>query len=230
MLTIKPIKGISRTVPKSFLGAMDIFKGVPAEGLPEVERTAIEKKYTKGETLFLEDDRAEFVWFVKEGHVKEVVHQAEGRNLTLSMTGTGGLFGTGSFGGGEYGCHGVAETDSTAILFPIQTFQTLMGKYPLMARAVVSEISRLLWHSKDMQAFAQESAEKRILHVLLEMVREFGNSIPLTRREIGEMASTTVETSIRVLSKLENAGYISSVRGKIVVKNPGLLSDRMEEI
>lgn len=230
MLTIKPIKGIGRTAPKGFLGMMEIFKGVPAEGLLEIERAAIEKRYAKGETLFLEDDRAEFVWFVKEGHVKEVLHLAEGRNLTLCMTGVGGLFGTGSFGGGEYGCHGVAETDASVFLFPIRAFQDLMGKYPIMARAVVAEISRLLWHSKDMQAFAQESAEKRILHVLLEMVREFGNSIPLTRREIGEMASTTVETSIRVLSKLEGAGFISGVRGKIIVKNPALLSDRMEEI
>ena len=230
MLTIKPVRVASKIEPKNSMGSIKIFKNVPEPMLREMERAAVEKRFAKGETLFLEDDRADAVWFVEEGHVKEVLHTAEGRNLTLSMTGTGGLFGTGSFGGGEYGCHGVAETEAKVVCFPILIFQSFMERSPEMARAVVAQISGLLRQAKAMQTFAQETVEKRILHVLLALVDEFGNSIPLTRREIGEMTGTTVETSIRVISKLEHAGLISSVRGKIIVKNSALLLQRMEGV
>jgi CRP-like cAMP-binding protein len=227
---MRPIKGPYRATPRSFLSALGVFKNVSEPMLREMERAAVEKKFTKGETIFLEDDRADSVWFIEEGHVKEILHTAEGKNLTLSMAGRGGLFGTGSFGGGEYGCHGVAETEAKVVYFPIQAFQSFMERCPEMARAVVAQISGLLRQAKATQTFAQESAEKRILHVLLDLVGEFGNSIPMTRREVGEMAGTTVETSIRVLSKLEHAGLISGARGKIIVKNPALLSERMEGI
>jgi len=72
--------------------------------------------------------------------------------------------------------------------------------------------------------------EKRILHVLVNLVSEFGNTIPLTRREIAEMAGTTVETSIRTFSRLEEEGLVSTSRGRIMVKDGQKLRDRIEEI
>ena len=81
-----------------------------------------------------------------------------------------------------------------------------------------------------MQTFDQESVEKRILHILVNLVAEFGNTIPLTRREIAEMTGTTVETCIRTFSNLEKEGLVSSARGKITVKSVRTLIDRQEEL
>src|ERR1035441_5175273 len=172
---------------RSPLSGMETFKNVPAEALREIEKQMVEKKYAKRESIFLEDDRAEFVWFVKEGHVKEVHHAADGRSNTLCLVGANGMFGVSAFEGGNYGFHSVAKTDTTVFSFPIRAFQALMGKYPQMGGSVVSQISKLLRHSKDMQAFSQESAQKRLLHTLVEMVGEFGRTVPLTRKEIAEM-------------------------------------------
>jgi CRP/FNR family transcriptional regulator len=79
-----------------------------------------------------------------------------------------------------------------------------------------------------MQTFDQESVEKRTLHVLLSLVEEFGNTIPLTRKEIAEMVGTTVETSIRTFSRLEEEGLVSTSRGRIVIKDVKELEERME--
>jgi CRP/FNR family transcriptional regulator len=91
-------------------------------------------------------------------------------------------------------------------------------------------LSKRLRQSKDMQTFDQEPVEKRILHVLVNLVAEFGNTIPLTKREVAEMAGTTVETCIRTFSGLEKAGLVSGSRGKILVKSVQDLADRMEGI
>jgi CRP/FNR family transcriptional regulator len=81
-----------------------------------------------------------------------------------------------------------------------------------------------------MQTFDQESVEKRILHILVNLVAEFGNTIPLTRREIAEMTGTTVETCIRTFSNLEKEGLVSSARGKITVKSVQDLIDQQDEL
>ncbi len=216
---------------KSFISTLEIFKKIPASQLSEIEKKMVERKFAKGESLFLEGDPAEFVWFVKEGHVKAVIHTANGRDLTLCMVGANSLFGTCCcFGGGEYPCHSVAETETVVVAFPMPDFLTLLDKYPEVSKAVVQHLSKRFRQSKDMQSFEQESVEKRILHILVNLVAEFGNTIPLTRREIAEMTGTTVETCIRTFSGLEKEGLVSSARGKITVKSVQDLIDRQEEL
>ncbi len=216
---------------KSFITTLDIFKKVPSSQMADIEKKMLERKFAKGESIFLEGDPAEYVWFVKEGHVKSVIHTANGRDLTLCMVGASSMFGTCCcFGGGEYPCHSIAETETTVVAFPIQEFLGLLEKYPEVSKAIVHHLSARLRQAKDMQTFDQESVEKRILHILTNLVAEFGNTIPLTRREIAEMTGTTVETCIRTFSGLEKEGLVYSSRGKITVKNVQDLIDRQEEL
>ena len=216
---------------KSFLSMLDVFKKVPPAQVTDIEKKMTERKYAKGESLFLEGDPAEWVWFVKEGHVKAVIHSAGGRDQTICMIGANNMFGTCCcFGGGEYPCNTVAETETTVVSLPMQDFLGLMDKYPEMSKAVVAQLSKRLRQAKDMQVFDQESVEKRILHILVNLVSEFGNTIPLTRREVAEMTGTTVETCIRTFSELEREGLVSSSRGKITVKSVQDLIKRQEDL
>ena len=231
MLTIvKPRPVVFLARKKSPLLTLDFFKNFPSDALREIEKHMIERKYARRESIFHEADPAAFIWFVEEGHVKEVHHSVDGKSHIICMVGADGMFGLSAFDGGNYGIHSVAETDSRVFSFPIQAFQVLMGRYPELARAVLRRISKLLRRSRDMQAFSQESAEKRLLHVLVEMVEEFGNVVPMTRREIAEMAGTAVETCIRIFSRLEQSGLMTSVHGKMIVKNPDSLKNLMREL
>lgn len=216
---------------RSFVATLDIFKHLPPAQAAEAEKRMVEKRFDKGESIFLEGDPAESVWFVKEGHVKAVVHSPDGKDLTLCMVGADSMFGSCCcFGAKEYACHTVAETESVVVSYPMADFLALLEKYPEASKAVVEQLSRRLRQSKDMQTFDQEPVEKRILHVLVNLVAEFGNTIPLTKREVAEMAGTTVETCIRTFSGLEKAGLVSGSRGKITVKSVQDLADRMEGI
>lgn len=214
---------------RSFLGTMDFFKDVPPAALQEIERKMVEKKYPKNSSIFLEGDGAQSAWFVKEGHVKAVTHAPNGRCQALCMVGAKCMFGSCcSLGGGTYPCHSIAETDVTVVSIPLSDFMGLVIRYPQISRALVLHVSERLRHSKQAQAFEQESVAKRILRVLVDMVAEFGNTIPLTRRAIAEMAGTTVESSIRAFSKLEGKGLVSTMRGKIMVKDVDVLNDELE--
>lgn len=232
MLTLSATKPVDIKAGTVLHPTRDIFKHVSPEGILEIESRMVEKKYFKRETIFLEDDPADFVWFVKDGHVQEVNHTADGKDIILCVAGAGGIFGASSVNGGNYGFHGVAETDATLLAFPVRVFQGLMEKYGGLARDVLRQTSRLLRHSMVMRAYAQETVERRLLHALMDLVGQYGKTIPLTRREIASMAGTSVETCIRVFTCFEAAGLIkSSKRSRLVVKNPGDLQlwlDRLD--
>jgi CRP/FNR family transcriptional regulator len=204
---------------KKHLNTLDVFKQVPPEGILELESHMVEKSFLKRESIFLEDDPAEFVWFVRQGHVKEVNHAADGRDIILCVAGAGGIFGASAFAGGTYGYHSVAETDASVAAFPVLVFQAMMDRYPGLARAVLGQTSRLLRHSIVMRAYAHETAERRLIHVLVDMVDQYGRNLPLTRLEIASMAGTAVETCIRIFTRLEKAGLIASGHGNLEVRN-----------
>jgi CRP-like cAMP-binding protein len=231
MLTIaktnyNQVPGTSRTLV-SFL---EIFKNLPLSQQAEVEQKLVERRFKKGESIFLEGDNADFVWFVKEGHIKAQACSPTGRCQTLCMVGPKSMFGACcALNGGQYPCHSVAETDVAVLAIPRSDFAALLGRHPSVALAIAHQLSQKLSRSKEIQTFEQETVEKRILHVLVTLVDQFGNTIPLTRREIAEMAGTVVETCIRTFSKLEAAGLVTCTRGRILVRDVQKIIDRMEE-
>jgi len=46
---------------------------------------------------------------------------------------------------------------------------------------------------------------------------KLGSTLPFTREEIADMAGTTTETAIRLMSRLKDGGVIRSGRGKIII-------------
>jgi CRP-like cAMP-binding protein len=215
-------------VPKGVLGTLEIFKGLPAAILQDLEGRMVERRFPKGGSIFLEGDRASSVWFVKEGHVKAAASAVSGRCQTLCMVGKGHMFGSCCcFGAEEYPCHAVAETDVTVVSLPMGDFLSLLDRHPGIGSALVKEISQRLRHTKDSQTFEQESVERRILHALVDLVAEFGNTLPLTKREVAEMVGTTVESSIRTFSRFEEEGLVATTRGRITVKSLEAVGKRL---
>ena len=64
-----------------------------------------------------------------------------------------------------------------------------------------------------------ETVEQRLCNFLFSLSVKFGTTLSLTREELGDLAGTTTETAIRVLSRLKAADIISSSRGKIIILN-----------
>jgi CRP/FNR family transcriptional regulator, nitrogen oxide reductase regulator len=65
--------------------------------------------------------------------------------------------------------------------------------------------------------FAGERVEQRLASVLLMLAAKIGPTLPFTRQEIADMAGTTTETAIRVMSILKDRNIIRSTRGKVTI-------------
>ena len=64
---------------------------------------------------------------------------------------------------------------------------------------------------------AGERVEQRLAGTLLMLSSKLGTTLPFTRQEIADMAGTTTETAIRVMSRMKERGIIRSIRGKTII-------------
>ncbi len=71
---------------------------------------------------------------------------------------------------------------------------------------------------------AGERVEQRIAGILVMLSSKFGPELPFTRQEIADMAGTTIETTIRVMTRFKENSIIKSARGRITVLDKNGLS------
>ena len=75
-------------------------------------------------------------------------------------------------------------------------------------------LTNLEWQ-QDFDEYADDERK-----VLLTLSKKFGQTIPLTRQELSELAGITHETVIRTLSRFKERGMISSSRGQTTLVRP----------
>ncbi len=202
-----------------------------AELLPESERKvltdrAAQKSYTRGSVLFHAEDRADFVWLLKEGRVHLTQYTSQGRALTNCVMAPGDVFCClSSLDKKTYPSDAVAAVDSVVARIPIGVFSGWMRKYPAFAEKMLCFFCDRLRVSERRNCHSQEPVRDRILNVLATLTRKFGGTIPFTCREIAEMAGTTVETTIRVFTLLKKEKMVTAQRGKITISDPRKLQE-----
>lgn len=204
--------------------ALDWLDGLPQGMADVVAGQCEERAFSKGDIVHVEGDPASAMWFVNSGRVHAVKTLPNGFELTVCRVNSGSLFGLCC--GCEtkaYACRAVAATDVSVSKMPAHVFRNLLSRYPAITAKFLGVLSGRLQYAQQMRSLNLEPVEKRVANLLVTLEGEFGSILPYTRREIAEMVGTTVETSIRVLSKFQKKGMVRSVRGSIIlVKSPDL--------
>lgn len=216
---------------RHFLAQVNPFQALPSSELDRLVTLAKEKNYGKGETIYAEGDPADSVWILRDGRVQIFKYTSEGRPLAIESLGSKELFGTLCRLGGNgrtYPCTAVAATPCKAIRILDRTFLDFYNRYPAIVMGVCSLCSQRLNAIQGLSCLGQEPVEKRIANILLQLQKAHGNTLPFTKREVAELAGTTVETTIRTVSTFSKKGWVSSARGKIILKAPTELQKILE--
>jgi len=173
---------------------------------------SFEKDFKKGETVFLEGTASHTVWIVREGRVHmEKFHPGGKVSTTCVMAGGEVFCCLPALDRKAYPATAIAKTESKVLGIPSQLFSELMAKYPAFSQRALCLFCDRLRHVEEMgSCHTYESAERRVVDVLLMLEKKFGPEIPLTREEIAELAGVTVETAIRMTSLLKKKKLISS--------------------
>ena len=207
-----------------FLSRIDLFKKLSPAERQRLAAVSREKRYAKGETIFRAGEPSDAVCIVKEGRVHLMKFLAGGQASTTCVMTTGETFCClPALDRKPYPVDAVAAVDSVVVRVPTSVFHELLQGNPAFLEGSLCLFCDRLRQVEDKSCMAYESIEQRLVKTLLTLFKKFGPTIPLTKHELAELASTTVETAIRVLSQLKKRGIIKSSRGSTTITQPDQL-------
>ena len=206
------------------LAGVELFKRLTTAERQRLAAVSREKTYAKGETIFRTGDPAEAVCVVKEGRVHLMKFLDDGQASTTCVMTEGETFCClPALDRQPYPVDAIAAVDSVVIRIPTSAFHELLERNPAFLRDSLCLFCDRLRQVEHKSCMIYDSVERRLAQALLTLSKKFGATIPLTKHELAELASTTVETTIRVLSQLKKQGIVRSVRGSTTITKPDQL-------
>lgn len=190
-----------------------------------------EQRAAAGQTIFVEGQPADSVWAVKEGLVHIVKHGPEGREIVLEVIPPAELFGAVvALEDRPYPASAVAAEDTVVWRMPAALARELCQKYPTLRAAILEQVTaRLRSAHERLRSVALERVEQRLARVILTLADKIGQQkdgvtiLNVTRQELADMIGSTVESTIRVTSKWQQAEIISSSRHQLGLTDPAAL-------
>jgi len=189
--------------------------------LGELDNLAIERSFMSNEFVFWDGDTPDWFYIVAEGKVKVLKHSSLGREFIIAFFGPGEMFGeVAVFENKPYPASAQAVAQTRVVGIKREDFLSFLANRPQVALRIINVLGgRLRDAQSRLRDLAGERVEQRLASVLLMLSAKLGLTLPFTRQDIAEMAGTTTETAIRVLSHLKDRGIIRSARGKVIILN-----------
>jgi len=196
-----------------------IFSGLNEEQLVELAGIAYEHSFMPGEFVFLDGDAPERFYIVQEGKIKVIKHSSLGKEFIIAFFSPGEMFGeVAVFENRPYPASAQAVAKTKVLGINSRDFLSFLAAHPAVALRIINILGGRLRDAQNrLRDLAGERVEQRLTAILLMLASKFGSTLPFTRQEIADMAGTTTETAIRVLSRLKDGGIVRSARGKITI-------------
>jgi CRP-like cAMP-binding protein len=217
------------------------FSSVSEATQKEISRLFTEEKYQRDDYIFFEGDPPEWFHIIKEGKVKLVKHSDTGKDVILQIFAPGDMFGEVSlFDHNPYPTSAQAMEPCTILKLSRKDFLLFFGRHPFVATEMIMELGRQLREAHaTIKSLAVDRVEQRIANILLKLADRLGSregggimlNLSLTRQDLADIAGTTVETTIRVMSRFTKSKIIKPVSGKILILNSqalGLIAEGKE--
>ena len=193
-----------------------IFSGLNDGDLNALSKLSVSRALKAGEFLFWEGDAPACFYVVASGKVKVLKHSSLGKEFVVAFFGPGEIFGeVAVFEERPYPASAQANSDTEVLGIGRDRFLAFLSGHPEVSLRIINMLGGRLRDAQNrLNALAGERAEQRVAKTLLMLSSKLGQSLPFTRQEIADMSGTTIETTIRVMSRMKSGGIIRSHRGR----------------
>lgn len=210
------------------LRQMPLFADAAEASLAAMARHAVLRRFTPGETIYMEGDPSAGLWIMVSGRVKIYKLSADGAEYVLRIFGPGDTFNDLAALDGAPNAAGASTiTSVSAWVIPGEDFAAALAADHALALAVIQGLvgrqRRLIAQVEDL---ALRPVTARLARFLLTQVGDPALSHPaVTRALIATHLATTSESISRSLRSLESAGAIRFDRHRILIVKPDILRE-----
>jgi CRP/FNR family transcriptional regulator len=206
---------------------IDLLRQIPLfQGLAEGELIALANHcrvnhYESEAVIFYQGDDCERVWILRLGRVKIIHHEEDGREVILEIIPPGEVFGGATIFLPEQPATARTITNAETVSFSAQSYMQFLHEHPAVTLKLIRMLGNRLHSLMEMQVLAGERVERRLAHILLKLAERVGRrqsegmliTLPLSRQDLADLSGTTLETAIRIMSRLRTQGVVKTLRG-----------------
>lgn len=206
--------------------SMELLRSVPyfarldEVALGAVARAAIERRYGKGEVIFLEGDPCAGLCIVEKGRVKLFKVSRDGREQVVKMLGPREFFNeVAVLDGGPNPLSAMAALGSVLRIIDRGTMLDLLARYPALAVGIIENLAARARHLLSLvEDLSLRTVSARLAKLLLTEALG-GHEAPrrMTQQEMAAQLGTVRETVGRALRDFEEEGLIRFDRHRIII-------------
>lgn len=209
---------------------IDCFNYLTPKEIQEVENNQVEVLFKKGETIAKQGSFASYIILLTEGLIKIYVENAN-ETLILKIVSQGNLIGLPALFEDKnvFPYSVLTYKNSTAKLIDINIFKKLIKENSKFSYEVMKIIS-----SNAIQVygrffcFEKKQSYGRLADIILclsnNIFRNYKFTLPLSRKELAELAGMSSESVIRILKKFKDEGLIKENCNTIEIIDPERLT------
>ena len=188
---------------------------------PELEKAdskRFEVDYKNGEMVCKQGSFASHIMYLKSGLIKLYI-EGKDKNLIIAVVPAGNLIGIPSlFGDPIFHYSAVAYEESTVCLIDIDVFRNFTRENALFSSEVINIINQTTIQSYDrFFSISQKNVAGRFADLIIYLSEHIFNKdkfrIPLSRKDLAELASISIESLSRIIKDF-NDDEIINLNGK----------------
>ncbi len=185
------------------------------------------EEYDKGDVVFAEGDPASDFFTVVEGRIKVIKGTPDGKIVILEIFGPGDPVGAVAvYEELPYPATAVALEPTTCLRVTRTDFYDLLEDRPSLVRGLLMALThRLVLLTSRLAERTGGRVETRFARLFLKLSDDIGRPhengvfipMPLARQELADLLGTTVETSIRIMSRWGKTGIVQTEKEGFLV-------------
>jgi CRP-like cAMP-binding protein len=209
-----------RDVPLSSvcIGHLWLFENLPEDTVEILAHSAIRKKFTRGQPVFMQGDPAHEMFLIKAGRVMLKKITEDGTEITLDIRKGGDFLGENMLSE-EVDYPLTARCVETTLIcgFDRKGFENLVLAHPKIGWQVIKNLSRrVAWLTSRVGSMSITNLEDRLYQVLVQVAREHGVKtqkgfeiqFPLTHEELSFLAGAHRVSITRAMKTLRECGKL----------------------
>ena len=212
------------------LNNIPLFKGLSPAEQADIRKCLRERKFEKGEVLFLEGKACERIFIILEGRVKLYRMASSGKEQVLETLSAGDTCACNP-GSCAWSCSSTAQAMSatTVWFLPREQYVRLVERHAKLANGLNQLLAtRLKKFSSLIEEVSLKDVRKRLIKFLLDMQTSSPVSLNgsestiqllFTREEVAQRIGTSRETVARYLYELKRKKLIDIHSRSIVIKD-----------
>lgn len=215
------------------LRRLPFFRRVSPALRARVAEVARLKSYDRGELIFAEGDPSDVFIIIVSGRVKVFKSTPAGKEIILEIFGAGDPLGAVAvYEGAPFMASAFTLEPTEVVSIEQGAFFRLLEAEPAFVRGLLSGLTlRLAELTRRLAELTGARVETRFARLFLKLCDQIGKpdrggifvAMPLSRQELADLTGTTIETTIRIMSRWQKDDVLHTEKdGFVVIDRPTL--------